>query len=35
VSLYLRRGPNTVQIDRSSVIYSPDLDRIEVPAAAR
>ena len=31
VPLYLHAGPNTIEIDSSSVTYSPDIDRIEVP----
>jgi hypothetical protein len=34
VPLYLHAGANTIEFDSSSVTYSPDLDRIEVPRSA-
>jgi hypothetical protein len=35
VPLYLHAGPNTVEFDSSAAGYSPDIDRIEVPARSR
>jgi hypothetical protein len=34
VPLYLHAGTNTIEFDSSSVTYSPDVDRIEVPRSA-
>jgi hypothetical protein len=34
VPLYLHAGANTIEFDSSSVTYSPDIDRIEVPRSA-
>jgi len=35
VPLALHAGTNTIEVDSSSATYSPDIDRIEVPAAPR
>ena len=35
VPLYLHAGSNTVEFDSSTAVYSPDVDRIEVPATPR
>jgi hypothetical protein len=34
VSLQLRAGTNTIEIDSTTPVYSPDIDKIEVPLTA-